>query len=122
MTHRDRRITGQCQIGTAETCLDGAADRVADVESGWPLGCGQCSTLGRPRALTEAQIAYVLQWHDTRQTLKQVAFSLGVSTSTVASVIRSRGKHYKQPPPEKRGRNLKTQRRRRWVLQEAGWL
>ena len=49
------------------------------------------SVFGRPRALTRAQIATVLAWHDSRVTLKQLAASMNVSTSTVAHAIASRG-------------------------------
>lgn len=80
------------------------------------------SVLGRPRALTEAQIATVLAWHDSRVTLKQLAASLGVSTSTVVHAIQSRGTHYKQAPPEKREATLEAHRANRRALQAEGWL
>jgi IS30 family transposase len=57
------------------------------------------STLGRPRALTDAQVADILAWHRTRKTLAQVARECGVSEATVGNVIR-RGGIYKQPSPE----------------------
>jgi IS30 family transposase len=78
--------------------------------------------LGRPRALTQAQIDAILDWHDSRVTLKQLAASLGVSTSTVVHVIQSRGSHYKQAPPEQREESLKESRAHRRVLRAAHWL
>lgn len=80
------------------------------------------SVLGRPRALTEAQIATVLAWHDSRMTLKQLADSLGVSTTTVSHAIKSRGKHYKQAPPEQRESTLEAHRANREALRAGGWL
>lgn len=80
------------------------------------------SVLGRPRALTAAQIATVLAWHDSRVTLKQLAASLGVSTKTVIQAINSRGMHYKQAPPEEREATLKAHRANRKVLRAGGWL
>lgn len=79
--------------------------------------------LGRPRALTQVQIDAILAWHDSRVTLKQLAASLGVLTSTVVHVIQSRGSHYKQaPPPEQREESLKENRAHRRALRAAHWL
>jgi hypothetical protein len=72
--------------------------------------------------LTEAQIATVLVWHDSRVTLRQLAASLGVSTSTVTHIINSRGAHYKQAPPEKREETLQAHRAHRRALEAAHWL
>lgn len=80
------------------------------------------SVLGRPRTLTAAQIEAVLAWHDARVSLKEFAASLGVSTSTVTHVIKSRGSHYKQAPPEERAASLSAHRERRRALEEAHWL
>jgi hypothetical protein len=80
------------------------------------------SVLGRPRALTQAQIATILVWHDSRVTLKQLAASLGVSTSTVVHVIESRGSHYKQAPPEEREQTLKEHRAHCQALRDEHWL
>jgi hypothetical protein len=78
------------------------------------------STLGRPRALTDAQIADILVWHANRVSLKQKAAAYGVSPSLLRQVIRTGGKTYKQPSPEHRAKNLAADRRRRAHLHEAG--
>lgn len=80
------------------------------------------SVLGRPRSLTQVQIDAILAWHDSRVTLKQLAGSLGVSTSTVVHVIQSRGSHYKQAPPEQREESLEESRAHRRALRAAHWL
>jgi hypothetical protein len=80
------------------------------------------SVLGRPRALTQAQIDTILAWHDSRVTLKQLAASLGVSTSTVVHAIQSRGGHYKQAPPEEREQTLKEHRAHCQALRDEHWL
>lgn len=77
------------------------------------------SVLGRPRALTRDQVAAILAWHDSRVTLKQLAASLGVSTSTVVHVIQSRGAHYKQVPPEERLASIAAHRAHRRALEAA---
>ena len=60
------------------------------------------STVGRPRALSDAQVEAILAWHRSRKSLKQVAREHGVSTNTIQGVIRRNGK-YKQSSPELRG-------------------
>ncbi|QOJ31422.1 MAG: hypothetical protein HRU81_04525 [Gammaproteobacteria bacterium] len=55
-------------------------------------------------------------------TLKQLADSLGVSTTTVSHAIKSRGKHYKQAPPEQRESTLEAHRANREALRAGGWL
>jgi predicted DNA-binding protein (UPF0251 family) len=80
------------------------------------------SVCGRPRALTTSQIAAVLAWHDSRVTLKQLAVSMGVSTSTLTNAIQSRGTHYKQAPPEERAVALKAFRAHRRALRAANWM
>jgi len=80
------------------------------------------SVYGRPRALTRAQIARVLAWHDSRVTFKELAASLGVSTSTLRQVIKSRGSHYKQAPPEERAVALSAHRVHVRGLQARNWL
>ena len=80
------------------------------------------SVYGRPRALTRVQIARVLAWHDSRVTFKELAASLGVSTSTLRQVIKSRGSHYKQAPPEERVAALKAHRVHVRGLLAANWL
>ena len=67
------------------------------------------STIGRPRRLTDAQVAIILAWHDeilvlkalraTVKTQRQLAQELGVAPSTVAHVIARRGQ-FKQASPE----------------------
>jgi hypothetical protein len=69
------------------------------------------STIGRPRVLTDAQVAAVFAWHDAVRmlkaqraaikTLRQLANSLGVTHGAITSVIR-RGQ-LKQLSPELRG-------------------
>ena len=67
------------------------------------------STIGRPRRLTDAQVAIILAWHEeilvlkelraTVKTQRQLAQELGVAPSTVAHVIACRGQ-FKQASPE----------------------
>jgi len=69
------------------------------------------STMGRPRRLTDAQVAMILAWHEEIADLKvlrariktqrQLARELGVSASTIAHVIACRGE-FKQVAPENR--------------------
>ena len=80
------------------------------------------SVYGRPRALTTSQIVRVLAWHDSRVTFKELAASLNVSTSTLRQVIKSRGSHYKQAPPEERAVALSVHRAHVRSLQAANWL
>jgi len=91
------------------------ADPVADSEA----RPQRRSVLGRPRALTQAKIDSILVWHDSRVTLKQFAASLGVSTSTVVHVIKSRGGHYKQAPPEERVAAMDAHRAHLKALEDA---
>jgi hypothetical protein len=60
------------------------------------------SHVGRPRRVTDAVIAEILDWHRHHETCVQLARRLGVSTSTVRNVVRSGGEHYKTPSPERR--------------------
>jgi hypothetical protein len=69
------------------------------------------STVGRPRSLTDAQVARILEWQKNRRTLKQLARELHVSTTTIQSAIRCQGR-YKQPSPELRPVALKIRRQR----------
>ena len=67
------------------------------------------STIGRPRRLTDAQVAIILAWHEEILELKafrarvktqrQLALELGVAPSTVAHVIACRGQ-FKQGSPD----------------------
>jgi hypothetical protein len=80
------------------------------------------SVYGRPRALSSQQVATILSWADSRVTLKALAKSLGVSPETVKRIIRSRGTHFKSPPPEERAETLTAHRARRRALKEANLL
>ena len=73
------------------------------------------STLGRPRRVTDAQIAEILAWHATHVTLKAKAAQLRLSPSLLRFVIRTAGKTYKQPSPEHRVQNLVADRQRRAI-------
>ena len=57
------------------------------------------STVGKPRRVTDAHIARILDWHRTRVTTKQLARELGLSPSTLQTIIRTEGQHYKKAPP-----------------------
>jgi AraC-like DNA-binding protein len=67
------------------------------------------SRFGRPRKVTDAQIATILAWHDavlawraqrrTLKTLSQLAQELGLSRATISRVIKQRG-NFKQASPE----------------------
>ncbi len=77
------------------------------------------STVGRPRALTDAQVAAILEWHRARKTVADVARELGVSVTTVNNAIRRNGE-YKQPSPERRQEvAIASRRRRAWLLEHA---
>ena len=78
------------------------------------------STVGRPRALTDAQITAILEWHKNRKSFKQVAREHGVSVNTIQYVIRTNGQ-YKQCAPEQRG-PTKAQRRQRIAELKAKYL
>jgi len=66
------------------------------------------STVGRPRVLTDAQVAVIFSWHDAirtwkaqradLKTIRQLASELGVTPGAVTSVIRRGG--VKQACPE----------------------
>ena len=80
------------------------------------------STVGRPRRLSDADVARILAWHEARcawlaagaslKSRRELAAGLGVSPSTISHVIACRG-CYKQPSPELRDRE---QARRRQAL------
>jgi len=77
------------------------------------------STIGRPRRLTDQQVAWVLaeysrylEWRTLRATVKsqrQLARELGVSQGTVSLAIRWRGQ-YKQSSPDLRSKRRATER------------
>lgn len=60
------------------------------------------STNGRPRRVTDADVAEILAWADSRITCRQLALKLGLSIETVRKVIRYRGSHFKTASPEHR--------------------
>jgi hypothetical protein len=69
------------------------------------------STVGRPRRLTDSQVAEVLKWHDalldwkskrrTLETIQQIAARLGVSRSSISSAIQRRGQFKRASPPDR---------------------
>lgn len=75
------------------------------------------STTGRPRALTDAQVAEILAWHTSRKTIRDVANDYGVTRTTIANLIRRRGQ-YKQASRE-RLPALRAERARRRADLEA---
>jgi hypothetical protein len=92
------------------------------------------STIGRPRRLTDQQIAAILAWHEqirawrvlrkAFKTQRQLARELGVSPATISYVIARRGE-FKQPSPDRRDgeigrrrKKLEKQRSRRMARQE----
>ena len=71
------------------------------------------STTGRPRRLTDAQIAEILEWYQTRLTNTQMAERYGIARGTLENIIRTNGQHYKQASPELRNAARDVQRSRR---------
>jgi hypothetical protein len=69
---------------------------------GQRLHSHRTSTVGRPRRLTDADIAAILHWDATRRTAVQVAAQFGISTSLLRLLIRTGGTHYKQACPGRR--------------------
>jgi hypothetical protein len=79
------------------------------------------STIGRPRRLTDQQVAAILAWHEqirawrvlrrALKTQRQLARELGVSRATISQVIARRGE-FKQPSPEERSGEIKRRARR----------
>jgi predicted DNA-binding protein YlxM (UPF0122 family) len=57
------------------------------------------STVGRPRSLTDAQVAAILEWHRNRKSFKRFARELEVSEATIRNCIKCCGQ-YKQASPE----------------------
>jgi IS30 family transposase len=60
------------------------------------------STNGRPRRVTDADIAAILAWADSYVSCRQLADRLGLSVATVRRIVQSRGAHYKTESPESR--------------------
>ena len=71
------------------------------------------STTGRPRRLTDFQIAEILAWYASRLTNREVAERYGIARGTLENIIRTHGTHYKQAPPERRNASLEARRHRR---------
>ena len=71
------------------------------------------STTGRPRRLTDTQIAEILQWYESRLTNSQMAERYGIARGTLENIIRTNGQHYKQASPEHRSAARDVQRVRR---------
>jgi transposase len=71
------------------------------------------STTGRPRRLTDSQIAELLEWHASRRTNRQMAQRYGIARGTLENIIRTNGAHYKQASPELRNASLDARRIRR---------
>lgn len=67
------------------------------------------SKRGRPRKLSDAQVAAILEWHRNRKTRADLAQELGIAQHLVGSAIHRRGL-YKSPSPENRDRNLRDRR------------
>ena len=80
--------------------------------------------MGRPRRVSDADVARILDWHEARRawwaagvslkSRRALAAELEVSPSTISHVIACRG-CYKQPSPEFRDQE---QAQRRHVLQQ----
>jgi hypothetical protein len=71
------------------------------------------STIGRPRVLTDEQVARILAWHEAHiqlGTSKELAVELGISQSVIGHAIARRGQ-YKQPSPERRDSEVAERRR-----------
>ena len=79
------------------------------------------SIFGRPRLVTDKQVAAIMDWYNSRKTLRQVATEIGISWELACSVIARRGE-YKQPSPEDRETNLRSRRKRIRSLRARGWL
>jgi hypothetical protein len=55
--------------------------------------------VGRPRRVTDADVAAILAWHASRETQRALARRLGLSVRVVSRVIQTQGLHYKTPSP-----------------------
>jgi transposase len=80
------------------------------------------STKGRTRRLTQAQIDDLLEWANHRISARAKARSLGISVSLLQIIVRSRGRHYKTAPPERRQEARSAWLRRRIDLESRGVL
>jgi transposase len=80
------------------------------------------STTGRPRRLTDLQIAEILAWYQSRLTNREVAQRYGIARGTLENIVRTHGTHYKQAPPERRVESLEARRIHRAKLIEQDLL
>jgi transposase len=80
------------------------------------------STLGRPRRITDAQVAEILAWAAARMTVNAKARELGVSPSALRIILKTHGTHYKQPSPERRTANQHHVSEHRAHLRKEHWL
>lgn len=80
------------------------------------------STTGRPRRLTDSQIAEILEWYHSRLTNGQMAARYGIARGTLENIIRTNGEHYKQASPEHRTAVLHQQRARRAERCDRDWI
>lgn len=102
MRARERAVRG----------LDGCAAAWGTCRAGSPPAqCGATpmkSTIGRPRRLTDQQVAIILAWHEEILALKalrarvktqrQLAQELAVAPSTIAHVVACRGRFKRESP------------------------
>jgi hypothetical protein len=79
------------------------------------------SIFGRPRRVTDSQVAAIMDWYNSRKSLRQVAAEVGIPLTLAYDVIARRGQ-YKQPSPERRQTNLSERRHRMKTLRTRGWL
>ena len=79
------------------------------------------STVGRPRKISDTQVAVILAWYASPRSIPALARSMGLSPSAVDNCIRCKGR-YKQPSPEQRGESVRSRRARLKKLHTAGWL
>ena len=68
--------------------------------------------IGRPRKVTDKQVAAILAWKENQKSLKELAVELGLKVSTVKYVLAVDGQ-FKQPSPEKREKGVGSQARRK---------
>lgn len=79
------------------------------------------SLKGRPRKVTDAQVAAILAWYRNRKSLRQLAAELSLSPKLVRYVIARRGE-YKQASPERRAEVARLRRERVRILRAGGWM
>ena len=84
-----------------------------------PATTSRKSTIGRPRMLTDEQVAEIMDWHDalrawkaqraTIRTIRQLAKGMGVTHGAITYAIRRRGR-FKRGSPEHSEESLRAQR------------